>query len=111
MTRAEHSSELLWKNSATGKDETHFGGEPGLFGDMRWIGEYYKPDLILIPIGGHFVMNPQDAAVATRDMLKPKHAIPIHYGTFPSCAEHPRNTSRCSGRPRRKSTPSVRATS
>lgn len=102
MTRAEHSSELVWKNPATGKDETHVGGEPvgfvielengfkiyhmgdtGLFGDMRWIGEYYKPDLILIPIGGHFVMNPQDAAVATRDFLKPKHAIPIHYGTFP----------------------------
>jgi L-ascorbate metabolism protein UlaG (beta-lactamase superfamily) len=102
MTRAEHSSELVWKNPATGKDETHVGGEPvgfiielenglkiyhmgdtGLFGDMRWIGEYDKPDVILIPIGGHFVMNPQDAAVATRDFLKPKHAIPIHYGTFP----------------------------
>ena len=102
MTRAEHSSELVWKNQATGKDETHVGGEPtgiiiefengfkvyhmgdtGLFGDMRWIGEYYKPDLILIPIGGHFVMNPADAAVATRDFIKPKHAIPIHYGTFP----------------------------
>jgi L-ascorbate metabolism protein UlaG (beta-lactamase superfamily) len=37
----------------------------------------------MIPIGGHFVMSPQDAAVATRDFLKPKHAIPIHYGTFP----------------------------
>jgi L-ascorbate metabolism protein UlaG (beta-lactamase superfamily) len=102
MTRAEHSSEFVWKNPATGKDETHVGGEPagfiiefengfkvyhmgdtGLFGDMRWIGEYYKPDLILIPIGGHFVMSPADAAVATRDFLKPKHAIPIHYGTFP----------------------------
>jgi L-ascorbate metabolism protein UlaG (beta-lactamase superfamily) len=61
MTRAEHSSELVWKNPATGKDETHVGGEPGgfiiefengfklyhmgdtgLFGDMKWIGEYYK---------------------------------------------------------------------
>ena len=31
MTRAEHSSELLWKNAATGKDETHFGGEPAGF--------------------------------------------------------------------------------
>ena len=101
QTHAEHSSELLWKNAA-GKDETYVGGEPvgyiielengfkiyhmgdtGLFGDMRWIGEYYKPDLILIPIGGHFVMSPQDAAVATRDFLKPKHAIPMHYGTFP----------------------------
>ncbi len=102
MTRAEHSSELVWKNPATGKDETHVGGEPvgfiiefengfklyhmgdtGVFGDMKWIGEYYKPDLIMIPIGGHFVMSPQDAAVATRDLIKPKFAIPIHYGTFP----------------------------
>src|SRR5689334_5036029 len=76
MTRAEHSSEMVWKNPATGKEETHVGGEPvgfilqlengfkiyhmgdtGLFGDMRLIGEYYKPDLLLVPIGGHFVMS------------------------------------------------------
>src|SRR5690242_1891630 len=57
MTRAEHSSEMVWKNPATGKEETHVGGEPvgfilqlengfkiyhmgdtGLFGDMRLIG-------------------------------------------------------------------------
>ena len=101
-THAEHSSELVWKNPATSKDEVHVGGEPvgyivelengfkiyhmgdtGIFGDMNLIGQYYKPDLILIPIGGHFTMHPADAAVATRDMLKPKYAIPIHYGTFP----------------------------
>ena len=100
--RAEHSSELSWKNPATGKDEVHVGGEPlgfiielengfriyhlgdtGLFGDMKLIGEYYKPDLILIPIGGNFTMDPKDAAFATREFLKPKFAIPIHYGTFP----------------------------
>jgi len=102
MTRAEHSSEMVWKNPATGKDETHVGGEAvgfivqlengfkvyhmgdtGLFGDMRLIGEYYKPDVVLIPIGGHFVMDPRDAAYATKEMLRPKHAIPVHYGTFP----------------------------
>lgn len=100
--RAEHSSELSWKNPATGKDEIHVGGEPlgfivelengfkiyhmgdtGLFGDMKLIGEYYKPDLILIPIGGNFTMDPKDAAYATREYLKPRFAIPIHYGTFP----------------------------
>ena len=100
--RAEHSSELSWKNPATGKDEMHVGGEPlgfiievengfkiyhlgdtGLFGDMKLIGEYYKPDLILIPIGGNFTMDPKDAAFATREFLKPKFAIPIHYGTLP----------------------------
>ncbi|MBI3078424.1 MAG: metal-dependent hydrolase [Deltaproteobacteria bacterium] len=102
MTRAEHSSELVWKNPATGKDETHVGGEPvgfiiefengfklyhmgdtGVFADMKWIGDYYKPDLVMIPIGGHFVMSPRDAAFATREYLKPRFAIPIHYGTTP----------------------------
>jgi L-ascorbate metabolism protein UlaG (beta-lactamase superfamily) len=99
-TRAEHSSEFRWKNPETGKDEMRSGGEPqgyivelengfriyhmgdtGVFGDMRLIGDLYKPDLILIPIGNHFVMSPQDAAFATKDMLKPRFAIPIHYGT------------------------------
>ncbi|MFN4361195.1 MAG: metal-dependent hydrolase [Hylemonella sp.] len=101
-TRAEHSSEYAWKNPATTKDEVHVGGEPvgfivemengfkvyhmgdtGLFGDMKFIGEYYKPDLVLIPIGGHFVMNPADAAYAVKNYLKPRYALPIHYGTIP----------------------------
>jgi L-ascorbate metabolism protein UlaG (beta-lactamase superfamily) len=102
QVHAEHSSEIVWKNPATGKDESHIGGEPagfiiqlengfkiyhmgdtGLFGDMRLIGSYYKPDLVLMPIGGHFVMDPKDAAYATREFLKPKVVIPMHYGTTP----------------------------
>lgn len=99
-THAEHSSELVWKN-AEGKEEVHVGGEPvgyiidingfrvyhmgdtGLFGDMKFIGEFYKPDLVLIPIGGHFVMNPEDAAYATKTWLKPKYAVPMHYASNP----------------------------
>lgn len=99
--RAEHSSELAWKDAA-GKDVVLPGGEPvgyivemengfkiwhmgdtGVFGDMRLIGEMYRPDVVLIPIGNHFVMSPQDAAMAVRDMIKPRYAIPIHYGTTP----------------------------
>jgi L-ascorbate metabolism protein UlaG (beta-lactamase superfamily) len=102
MTHAEHSSELAWKNPATGKDEMHVGGEPvgfviefengfkiyhagdtGLFGDMRLIGEMYKPDLVMLPIGGQYTIGPQEAALAVRDYLKPKYAVPMHYGTFP----------------------------
>ncbi len=102
QTHAEHSSELAYKNPATGKEEVHVGGEPagfiielengfkiyhmgdtGLFGDMSLIANYYKPDLVLMPIGGWFVMSPKDAAVATREMIKPKYVIPIHYGTIP----------------------------
>ncbi|HEX7441669.1 MAG TPA: metal-dependent hydrolase, partial [Caldimonas sp.] len=101
MVHAEHSSELVWRNPESNKDETHVGGEPcgfiiefengfklwhmgdtGLFGDMRMLGELYKPDLLLIPIGGgQFVMNPGDAAIATRDLIRPKVAMPMHYGT------------------------------
>ncbi|WP_299760163.1 metal-dependent hydrolase [Ramlibacter sp.] len=106
--RAEHSSELAYKNPATGKEEVHVGGEPvsfivemengfkiwhmgdtAVFGDMRMIGEMYKPDVVLIPIGGHFVMNPADAAMAVRDLIKPRFAIPIHFGTTPQLAGTP----------------------
>ncbi|PYN29927.1 MAG: metal-dependent hydrolase, partial [Candidatus Rokuibacteriota bacterium] len=102
QVRAEHSSEITVVDPVTKKSTTYPGGEPcgfivefengfklyhmgdtGLFGDMRLIGEYYKPDLVMIPIGGHFVMDPRDAAYATKEMLRPKFAIPIHYGTFP----------------------------
>ena len=58
-------------------------GDTGLFGDMKFIGEYYKPDVLLIPIGGNFTMNPVDAAYATREWLKPKFVIPMHFGTNP----------------------------
>jgi L-ascorbate metabolism protein UlaG (beta-lactamase superfamily) len=99
---AEHSSVIVWKNPATGKDEVHPGGEPvgyiielengfriyhmgdtGLFADMRFIADYYKPDLVLMPIGGHFTMDPVDAAYATREWLKPRAVIPMHYGANP----------------------------
>ncbi|MFL6692234.1 MAG: metal-dependent hydrolase [Ramlibacter sp.] len=98
---AEHSSELTWKD-ASGKDTIQIGGEPvgfilemengfriwhmgdtAVFGDMRLIGDVYHPDLVLAPIGGHFVMNPQDAAMAMREMVEPKYVLPIHYGTTP----------------------------
>jgi L-ascorbate metabolism protein UlaG (beta-lactamase superfamily) len=100
--RAEHSSVYVWKNPATGKDETHPGGEPigyiiemengfriwhmgdtGLFGDMKWIAEHYKPDLVMIPIGGRFTMDAADAAYALRELIKPKYAIPMHYREAP----------------------------
>jgi L-ascorbate metabolism protein UlaG (beta-lactamase superfamily) len=104
MVKAEHSSEMVWKNPATSKDEVHVGGEAGgfiiefengfklwhlgdtgVFGDMKLIAEMYKPDLVLLPIGGgQFVMNPSDAAFVVREFIKPKVAIPMHYLTNPA---------------------------
>ena len=100
--KAEHSSLLVWKNPATEKMESHAAGEAmgyiielengfkiwhmgdtGLFGDMKFIGEHYKPDLVMIPIGGNFTMAPDDAAYALRTWVKPKMVIPMHYNSNP----------------------------
>jgi L-ascorbate metabolism protein UlaG (beta-lactamase superfamily) len=58
-------------------------GDTGLFGDMKFIAEYYKPDLVLIPIGGNFTMGPVEAAYAIKTWIKPKMVMPIHYNSNP----------------------------
>jgi L-ascorbate metabolism protein UlaG (beta-lactamase superfamily) len=114
--RAEHSSIYVWRNPATGKDETHPGGEPlgwiielengfriyhagdtAVFGDMRLIGERHKPDLALLPIGGNFTMDPADAAWAVTELLRPKAVIPMHYGTNPLAKGTPAQFSAAMG--------------
>lgn len=101
MVHAEHSSEVQYKDPKTGKESMHPGGEPagyviklengytiyhagdtGVFADMKFIGDYYKPDLALLPIGGHFTMDPMHAAYALKTLLKTKTVMPMHYGTF-----------------------------
>jgi len=102
MVHAEHSSEMILKDPATGKDTSYPAGEPvgfiielengfkiyhmgdtGLFGDMKFIGDYYKPDLALVPIGGHYVLDPKDAAYAMKELVKPRMAMPMHYASNP----------------------------
>lgn len=99
---AEHSSLIVWNNPGTGKNESHPAGEAvgyiielengfkiwhmgdtGLFGDMKFISERYKPDLVLMPIGGNFTMDPEDAAFAARTWIQPKMVMPIHYNSNP----------------------------
>ena len=60
----------------------YHAGDTAVFGDMRLIGELYNPDLALLPIGNQVVMSPFEAAHAAR-LLGVRHAVPIHYGTFP----------------------------
>jgi L-ascorbate metabolism protein UlaG (beta-lactamase superfamily) len=60
----------------------YHAGDTAVFGDMQLIGELYRPDLALLPIGGQVVMGPYEAAHATR-LLGVRHVVPIHYGAFP----------------------------
>jgi L-ascorbate metabolism protein UlaG (beta-lactamase superfamily) len=61
---------------------SYHAGDTAVFRDMELIRELYQPELAMLPIGSHYVMNPAEAALACR-LLKPKWVIPMHYGTFP----------------------------
>ena len=60
----------------------YHAGDTGLFLDMKLIAELYKPDIVMLPIGYVYTMGPIEAAKSI-EFLKPKIAIPMHYGTFP----------------------------
>jgi L-ascorbate metabolism protein UlaG (beta-lactamase superfamily) len=62
--------------------KVYFAGDTCVFGDMQLIGRIYSPDVAVLPIGGHFTMDPREAAVAC-ELLGVKRVVPCHYGTFP----------------------------
>jgi L-ascorbate metabolism protein UlaG (beta-lactamase superfamily) len=103
MVRAEHSSGDLYAGAESpiylGEPvgfvveledgfRFYFAGDTDLFGDMRLIGERYRPSLALLPIGGHFTMDPVAAAHAV-ELLGVDAVAPMHYGTFPALAGTP----------------------
>ncbi len=60
----------------------YFAGDTALFGDMRLIGELYRPEIVFLPIGDHYTMGPDAAALAAR-WLCARKVVPMHWGTFP----------------------------
>ena len=60
----------------------YFAGDTALFGDMRLIAEMHQPEIAFLPIGDHYTMGPEAAALAAR-MLGVRQVVPMHYGTFP----------------------------
>ncbi|WP_438434501.1 metal-dependent hydrolase [Gorillibacterium sp. sgz500922] len=63
-------------------------GDTSLFGDMKLIGEQHNIDVAFLPIGDHYTMGPEDAAIAA-EWLKAKIVVPIHYNTFPPIRQNP----------------------
>ncbi|MHB9146403.1 MAG: metal-dependent hydrolase [Symbiobacteriia bacterium] len=63
-------------------------GDTGLFSDMKLFAELEKVDLFLVPIGGNYTMDVDDAVVAV-DFVRPAVAIPMHYNTFPMVKADP----------------------
>jgi len=60
----------------------YFAGDTNVFGDMALIRRVYAPDVAVLPIGDHFTMGPEEAAVAAELVGAPR-VVASHYGTFP----------------------------
>jgi L-ascorbate metabolism protein UlaG (beta-lactamase superfamily) len=60
----------------------YHAGDTAVFSDMKILGDIYRPELSLLPIGSHFTMDPREATYAAK-LLGSKYIIPMHYGTFP----------------------------
>jgi L-ascorbate metabolism protein UlaG (beta-lactamase superfamily) len=91
LTDANHSSSIddRYMGEPTGlvvrlEDEVaaYFAGDTNVFGDMALIRRLYAPDLAALPIGGHYTMGPEEAAVAL-ELLGSARCVPCHWGTFP----------------------------
>ncbi len=91
FTRADHSSSFpdgTYGGVACGMvfqvggHTIYNTGDTALFSDMQLLGERYRPDIVLLPIGDYFTMGPEDALEALR-LIDPKVALPQHYNTFP----------------------------
>ncbi|HNV03725.1 MAG TPA: metal-dependent hydrolase [Vicinamibacterales bacterium] len=95
MVDARHSSSFAGEGGAVYLGEAagyvvtfenglrvYVAGDTSVFGDMRLIAELYRPTVAFLPIGGHFTMDPVEAARAC-ELLGVRAVIPMHYGTFP----------------------------
>ncbi|MCS7142319.1 MAG: metal-dependent hydrolase [Aigarchaeota archaeon] len=68
-------------------------GDTSVFGDMKLIGQLYRPDIALVPIGSFYTMGPQEASVAV-SLIKPKIVIPMHFNTFEVIKQDPEEFSK-----------------
>ncbi|WP_158796268.1 metal-dependent hydrolase [Pedobacter sp. L105] len=61
----------------------YFAGDTSLNYDMKILAELYKLDYAILPIGGHYTMDVDDAIIATKYINCDK-VLGVHYNTFPT---------------------------
>ena len=103
LTNAHHSSsnnDLEYMGEPVGivaaienGPKLYFAGDTCVFGDMQIIRRLYEPDVAILPIGGHYTMDPKEAAARARvprhEALRPlplRHLPARSRGRRPSCA-------------------------
>lgn len=59
----------------------YHAGDTCLNSEMKVIGELYEPQISMLPIGGHYTMDIEQAVIAS-EWLNTSEIIPMHYNTF-----------------------------
>jgi L-ascorbate metabolism protein UlaG (beta-lactamase superfamily) len=59
----------------------YHAGDTSLNAEMKVIGEIYRPDIAMLPIGGFYTMD-IEAAVTAAEWVGASVVIPMHYNTF-----------------------------
>ena len=59
----------------------YHAGDTALFSDMGLIRELYAPRVAMLPIGGRFTMDIDQALRAVK-LIQPQLVIPMHFNTF-----------------------------
>jgi len=91
MTPALHGSGIIENNEIiyggtpggfliSSEKTIYHAGDTGLTKDMELL-QLQDVDVAILPIGGNFVMDVDDAVKAA-EMIKPKIVIPMHYNTW-----------------------------
>ena len=100
LTDANHSSStwhdgaILYTGESTGvvlRQEggptVYFAGDTNVFGDMALIKRIYAPDVAVLPIGDHYTMGPDEAAVAA-ELVGASRVVPSPLRDVPAADGH-----------------------
>lgn len=96
LVRADHSAALVEVAvgfplgsangaiiKARGEKTLWHMGDTDIFSDMALISEMHGVETCICPVGDRFTMGGKTAALAMTRFVRPKIAIPCHFGTFP----------------------------
>ena len=86
IDKAFHRQNEGWVGFLIKMNDTiiYFAGDTDLIPEMQKLTGHKQPDkkfVAILPIGGRFTMNAEEAAEAAK-LIKPSIAIPMHYGSI-----------------------------
>jgi L-ascorbate metabolism protein UlaG (beta-lactamase superfamily) len=62
--------------------QIYFAGDTALTSEMKLLAELHHLDYAILPIGGHYTMDVDDAVIAAK-YINCDQIIGVHYNTFP----------------------------